>query len=39
MITLSPTSSARFSELRDIIASSRPGEQILLANVQLVRLD
>lgn len=27
-----------FSELRDIIASSQPGEQILLANVQLVRL-
>jgi DNA-binding phage protein len=27
-----------FSELRAIIASSQPGEQILLANVQLVRL-
>jgi Domain of unknown function (DUF4423) len=27
-----------FSELRDIIASSAPGEQVLLANVQLVRL-
>jgi Domain of unknown function (DUF4423) len=27
-----------FSELRDIIAESKPGEQVLLANVQLVRL-
>jgi DNA-binding phage protein len=27
-----------FSELRDLIASSEPGEHVLLANVQLVRL-